>query len=234
MGVHRRRAWETRRPRLRVMPDRHSAGGMGSGCKDRRTTTMKKSTRSWLIRFVSSLPLLSQRLPNRLLRHPLHHFTTVYAPHRLPFPCDLPFPFSPRSSLPLFRPFFYFSASRARHLRHCTRFLTYSTPQSDEYAEWKKTTLPSHSASGRGPGTGTTPGTATGPIGTMQSEASSLRQTAYEANGIVQVVTGFVQYRAWPIITRFFSPTYHDEAVEESFQKEVSSPLLRPAAFAVY
>ncbi|GAA5849688.1 hypothetical protein JCM8547_000535 [Rhodosporidiobolus lusitaniae] len=92
--------------------------------------------------------------------------------------------------------------------------------QTTDYHCWKKTTIPSNSASARAGGTGTTPGTGTGPIGTMPSDASSLRQTAYEANGIIEATIGFVRYRTWPIVSRFFSPTYHDPAVEEAFQKE--------------
>ncbi|GAA5830774.1 hypothetical protein JCM11251_001070 [Rhodosporidiobolus azoricus] len=93
--------------------------------------------------------------------------------------------------------------------------------QTTEYDCWKKTTIPSHSNSARGAGgTGTTPGTGTGPIGTMPSDASSLRQTAYESNGPFDAMVGFARYRIWPIVSRFFSPTYHDAAVEEAFQKE--------------
>ncbi|GAA5885713.1 hypothetical protein JCM6882_007538 [Rhodosporidiobolus microsporus] len=93
--------------------------------------------------------------------------------------------------------------------------------QTTEYDCWKKTTIPSHSNSARGAGgTGTTPGTTTGPIGTMPSDASSLRQTAYEVNGPVDAVVGFVRYRMWPIVSRFFQPNYHDAQVEEAFQKE--------------
>ncbi|GAA6027725.1 hypothetical protein JCM8097_008002 [Rhodosporidiobolus ruineniae] len=93
--------------------------------------------------------------------------------------------------------------------------------QTDEYDCWKKTTIPSNSASNRGAGgTGTTPGTGTGPIGTMPSDASSLRPTAYEANGPIDAIVGFTRYRIWPIVSRFFAPTYHDPAVEEAFQKE--------------
>ncbi|GAA5968789.1 hypothetical protein JCM11641_000734 [Rhodosporidiobolus odoratus] len=92
--------------------------------------------------------------------------------------------------------------------------------QTSEYDCWKKTTLPSNTASHRAGGTGTTPGTATGPLGTLQSDASSLRQTAYEANGPIDAVLGFARYRLWPILSRFFVPTYHDPDVEESFQKE--------------
>ncbi|GAA5965270.1 hypothetical protein JCM21900_006071 [Sporobolomyces salmonicolor] len=91
--------------------------------------------------------------------------------------------------------------------------------QSEEYDCWKRTTIPSNSLSGRGAGgTGTTPGT--GQIGTMPSDASSLRQTAYETSGPIDAAMGFCRYRVYPILSRFFSPTYHDPAVEEAYQKE--------------
>ncbi|GAA6022631.1 hypothetical protein JCM10207_003930 [Rhodosporidiobolus poonsookiae] len=94
--------------------------------------------------------------------------------------------------------------------------------QTNDYDCWKRTTIPSNSASNRGAGgTGTTPGTTTGPIGTMPSDASSLRPTAYEANGPVDAVVGFARYRLWPMLSRFFAPSYHDPAVEEAYQKEV-------------
>ncbi|GAA5890425.1 hypothetical protein JCM5296_005044 [Sporobolomyces johnsonii] len=91
--------------------------------------------------------------------------------------------------------------------------------QSEEYDCWKRTTVPSNSLSGRGAnGTGTTPGT--GPVGTMPSDASSLRQTAYESSGPIDAAVAFCRYRVYPIMSRFFSPTYHDPAVEEGYQKE--------------
>jgi len=116
--------------------------------------------------------------------------------------------------------------------------------QSEEYDCWKRTTIPSQSASHRN-GTGTAGGT--GPVGTMPSDGSSLRQTAYETNGPVDAVVGFARYRVWPYLTRFFAvrpssslclcrartsriadlvalppqPSYHDPAVEDAYQKEV-------------
>ncbi|GAA6025225.1 hypothetical protein JCM11491_004645 [Sporobolomyces phaffii] len=90
--------------------------------------------------------------------------------------------------------------------------------QSEEYDCWKKTTIPSNTASHRAGGTGTSPGT--GIIGTMGSDDDSFRQTAYEANGPVQVVYGFVRYRIYPQCSRFFNPSYHDASVEEAYQKE--------------
>lgn len=73
--------------------------------------------------------------------------------------------------------------------------------QSDEYDCWKRTTIPSQSASHPN-GTGTAGGT--GQIGTMPSDGSSIRQTAYETNGPVDAVIGFARYRVWPYLTRFF------------------------------
>ncbi|GAA6063145.1 hypothetical protein JCM10212_001193 [Sporobolomyces blumeae] len=91
--------------------------------------------------------------------------------------------------------------------------------QSEEYDCWKKTTIPSNTASARGAGgTGTSPGT--GPVGTMASDDDSLRQTAYESNGPVQAVYGFARYRIYPQLSRFFNPSYHDPSVEEAYQKE--------------
>jgi len=75
--------------------------------------------------------------------------------------------------------------------------------QSEEYDCWKKTTIPSNSASGRPMGTGTSPGT--GLVGTMASDDDSLRQTAYEANGPFQAVYGFARYRIYPQVARFFN-----------------------------
>ncbi|GAA5837911.1 hypothetical protein JCM9279_004065 [Rhodotorula babjevae] len=89
--------------------------------------------------------------------------------------------------------------------------------QSEEYDCWKRTTIPSQSASHRN-GTGTAGGT--GPVGTMPSDGSSLRQTAYETNGPVDAIVGFARYRVWPYLTRFFAPSYHDPAVEDAYQKE--------------
>ncbi|GAA6001123.1 uncharacterized protein JCM10292_006385 [Rhodotorula paludigena] len=91
--------------------------------------------------------------------------------------------------------------------------------QTNDYDCWKRTTIPSASASHRGnTGTGTSPGT--GQIGTMPSDGSSFRQTAYEANGPVDAAIGFVRYRVWPIMSRFFAPSYHDPSVEDAYQKE--------------
>ncbi|GAA5940056.1 uncharacterized protein JCM15063_001687 [Sporobolomyces koalae] len=90
--------------------------------------------------------------------------------------------------------------------------------QSEEYDCWKKTTIPSNSASHRAAGTGTSPGT--GLVGTMASDDDSFRQTAYEANGPLQAAWGFARYRIYPQVSRFFNPSYHDAAVEEAFQKE--------------
>ncbi|BGP39590.1 hypothetical protein JCM10450v2_003558 [Rhodotorula kratochvilovae] len=89
--------------------------------------------------------------------------------------------------------------------------------QSEEYDCWRRTTIPSQSASHRN-GTGTSPGT--GPVGTMPSDGSSLRQTAYEATGPFDAAFGFARYRVWPMLSRFFAPTYHDLSVEDSYQKE--------------
>ncbi|GAA6047025.1 hypothetical protein JCM3770_004158 [Rhodotorula araucariae] len=89
--------------------------------------------------------------------------------------------------------------------------------QSEEYDCWRRTTIPSQSASHRN-GTGTSPGT--GQVGTMPSDSSSLRQTAYEATGPFDAVFGFARYRLWPMLSRFFQPTYHDPSVEDAYQKE--------------
>ncbi|BGP07684.1 hypothetical protein JCM10049v2_003524 [Rhodotorula toruloides] len=95
--------------------------------------------------------------------------------------------------------------------------------QTNDYDCWKRTTLPSNTASHRGgaTGTGTGTGVGTGQVGTMPSDASSLRQTAYEASGPFEAVFGFARYRVWPIMTRFFAPTYHDPSVEDAYQKEI-------------
>ncbi|GAA5990830.1 hypothetical protein JCM10908_000037 [Rhodotorula pacifica] len=90
--------------------------------------------------------------------------------------------------------------------------------QSEDFECWRRTTIPSATASHHGAATGTSPGT--GQIGTMQSDGSSLRHTAYEANGPVAAVVGFVRYRLWPVVMRFMAPSYHDPSVEESYQKE--------------
>lgn len=90
--------------------------------------------------------------------------------------------------------------------------------QSEDFECWRRTTIPSATASHAGPATGTSPGT--GQIGTMQSDGSSLRHTAYEANGPIAATVGFVRYRIWPVVTRFMAPSYHDPSVEESYQKE--------------
>lgn len=87
------------------------------------------------------------------------------------------------------------------------------------YECWRRaTTIPSATASQQGPATGTAHGTAQ--VGTMQSDGSSLRHTAYEASGPIAALVGFVRYRVWPITVRFMAPSYHDPSVEESYQKE--------------
>jgi hypothetical protein len=78
--------------------------------------------------------------------------------------------------------------------------------QSEEYDCWKRTTIPSATASNRAGGTGTSPGT--GLVGTMASDDDSLRQTAYEANGPFQAVYGFARYRIYPQISRFFNVSF--------------------------
>ncbi|GAA5882260.1 hypothetical protein JCM3774_004067 [Rhodotorula dairenensis] len=90
--------------------------------------------------------------------------------------------------------------------------------QSEDFECWRRTTIPSATASHAGPATGTSPGT--GQIGTMQSDGSSLRHTAYEANSPFAATVGFVRYRIWPVVTRFLAPSYHDPSVEDSYQKE--------------
>lgn len=75
--------------------------------------------------------------------------------------------------------------------------------QSEDFECWRRTTIPSATASHAGPATGTSPGT--GQIGTMQSDGSSLRHTAYEANGPIAATVGFVRYRIWPVVTRFMA-----------------------------
>lgn len=87
--------------------------------------------------------------------------------------------------------------------------------QTNDYDCWKRTTLPSNTASHRG-GTGTGTGIGTGQIGTMPSDGSSLRQTAYEASGPIEAVWGFARYRVWPIMTRFFAVSPRARASEKT------------------
>jgi hypothetical protein len=95
--------------------------------------------------------------------------------------------------------------------------------QSEEYDCWKKTTIPSCTASNRPGGTGTSPGT--GIIGTMGSDDDSLRQTAYEANGPFQAVYGFVRYRIYPQVSRFFNVS--SRSLSLSIATRRLSPMLK-------
>lgn len=63
---------------------------------------------------------------------------------------------------------------------------------------WRTAALPSHTSNKEG---GTATGTNGVPNTGLQSEGSSLRQTAYEASGILGVTTNFLRWRLWPMIS---------------------------------
>ncbi|KAM0756348.1 hypothetical protein T439DRAFT_352046 [Meredithblackwellia eburnea MCA 4105] len=86
----------------------------------------------------------------------------------------------------------------------------------NQYSEWgyKPPTSASEHPNG---GTMTSPGTNL----PHQSEGSSMRATAFEANGFVGAVGNFCRWRLYPVVKHFFSPAYHDKGLEEAYQKEI-------------